>query len=219
MCDKSGRPMGQAFSRLPAPKQAPGYFKRIRRPVDLEGVAASLRLRPAFPVVPPAEGYYFLEEFVADMELIFRNAQDFHGEGSQVFADAHYARKAFRARLQKAFPKCDAGVVAMFLSEPEKARKWKLERLLALQEKADKAEQAREAAMARALEQADKAEQARDAATAGARAAARAEQGLRKSLKVLRKLMKAPEASPFNEPVDTEALPQYKKVIRQPMDL
>lgn len=252
MCDKSGRPMGQAFSRLPAPKQAPGYFKRIRRPVDLEGVAASLRLRPAFPVVPPAEGYYFLEEFVADMELIFRNAQDFHGEGSQMFADAHYARKAFRARLQKAFPKCDAGVVAMFLSEPEKARKWKLQRLLALQEKADKAEQAREAAMARALEQADKAEQARDAATArareggppkkkqrtekaamppapekqkqkqaraAARAAARAEQGLRKSLKVLRKLMKAPEASPFNEPVDTEALPQYKKVIRQPMDL
>ena len=56
-------------------------------------------------------------------------------------------------------------------------------------------------------------------AQAAARAAARTEQGLRKSLKVLRKLMKAPEASPFNEPVDTEALPQYRKVIRQPMDL
>ena len=252
MCDKAGRPMGQAFSKQPAPKLASKSLKRVKRPTDLEGVAASLRLRPAFPVAPPAEGYYFLEEFVADMELIFRNAQDFHGEGSQVFADAHYARKAFRARLQKAFPKCDAGTVAMFVSEPEKARKWKLDRLLALQEKADRAEQAREAAMARALEQADKAEQARDAAMArslehgppkkkqktdkaamppalekqkqkraqaAARPAARAEQGLRKSLKVLRKLMKAPEASPFNEPVDTEALPQYRKVIRHPMDL
>jgi hypothetical protein len=247
MCDKAGRPMGQAFS-----KQAPKSLKRGKRPPNLEGVAASLRLRPAFPVAPPAEGYYFLEEFVADMELIFRNAQDFHGEGSQVFADAHYARKAFRVRLQKAFPKCDADVVAMFVSEPENARKWKLDRLLALQEKADKAEQAREVAMTRALEQADKAEQAREAAIArsleqgppkkkqktdkaamppapekqkqkraqaAARAAARTEQGLRKSLKVLRKLMKAPEASPFNEPVDTEALPQYRKVIRQPMDL
>ena len=239
MRDHSGRAMGQTFMRLAKPKQEPRYFKVIKRPLDLEVITTSLRQRPGFPVAPPlAEGYYFLEEFVSDMETLFQNAQDFHQEGSQVFADAHYCRKAFRGRVQKSFPKCDAEHVAMFSAEPGKAAKWKLQQLLALQDKADKADAAREVAMKKAMQrEPPKKKQKTEKAAAGgssgtkkkppaqqtrqprAQAPSRTEQDLKKCLKVLQELMSAPEAAPFNEPVDTEVFPEYRKIVRRPMNL
>jgi hypothetical protein len=85
-------PITTIFHNPIDPAKAPeGYFTRIRNPRDLKDICHLLS----------ASKYASLSDWADDVELVWRNSEDFHGNRSPITAAAQYSRKLFlRLRSQ-----------------------------------------------------------------------------------------------------------------------
>lgn len=84
----NGRLLSDPFMRLPTRSEMPTYYEFIKRPVELEAVAKSvINMR-----------YTDLEEFVADLILMFDNACKFNEPDSQIYSVRRPLRSQLTAR-------------------------------------------------------------------------------------------------------------------------
>lgn len=79
----SGRLIYPVFEKVPDPKQYPDYYQTIENPISLANVRKRTKRKE----------YRTLDEFVSDMKLIFKNAQDYNEPGSEIYEDATFLRQ------------------------------------------------------------------------------------------------------------------------------
>ena len=102
--DEEGRVLSRPFKRLPTKADLPDYYEVITKPMDFRRI--QLRLKHA--------DYNNMEEFLAEIELMFRNAQTYNREDSQIYLDAVVLSNFIPAAQQ---------AVAKEFAEREEARK------------------------------------------------------------------------------------------------
>lgn len=76
--DSDGRQLFLEFEKLPDPEQYPDYYKEIKKPIALDNITKKIKRRD----------YKRMEAFVADLNLMFNNAQLYNADGSQIYNDA-----------------------------------------------------------------------------------------------------------------------------------
>jgi hypothetical protein len=75
---ETNRVRSRMFMRLPSKKDYPDYYEVIQNPIDMKKIESKI-----------AKGHYTSrEEFEADFDLLFNNAQEFNMPESQIFLDA-----------------------------------------------------------------------------------------------------------------------------------
>ncbi|KAK9727973.1 hypothetical protein K7432_001425 [Basidiobolus ranarum] len=76
--DDSGRHVSKLFHHLPSREDYPDYFDAISKPIALDMIKDKIDQKE----------YTSLEDFKADIELMFENAKQYNTKGSQVYKDA-----------------------------------------------------------------------------------------------------------------------------------
>ena len=92
--DDNDRSLSYPFMELPSDKDYPDYYEVIKTPIDLKTIRQRVKSR----------SYEAVSDLMADLELIFTNAQTYNQEGSIIFQDAvtllKVARKIARQALK-----------------------------------------------------------------------------------------------------------------------
>ena len=215
--DESDRVFHKDFWKLPNKNQAPEYYEKVKNPLDIQVIANNLKRTKGSP-------YFLLEDFLADAETMFRNAEAFHGEGAPIFADAQFLRQRFREKVRAQFRRADFAAADALVADPEKGQAWREAQLapwveserLRLEKKKEREQlKANHAGGGAALGEPIRAGMSQFHNPKDR------ERRLNLCLKVIHRVMKLPVAWPFNEPVNAEALgiPEYRQIIKKPMDL
>lgn len=92
--DGQERARSSEFWNLPQRKQYPDFYKIVKRPISLE----MIQTRTKYPY------YTSLEQFRADMDLLFANACSFYSEDSSQYQDAVELRTVFHAKYDELSP-------------------------------------------------------------------------------------------------------------------
>lgn len=88
--EATGRQLMKIFLRLPPRTQLPDYYALIAQPMDMARIQKKLdKAKYATPA-----------EFKADFTLMFKNAQQYNAEGSDVYNDARRLQAAFDKRFE-----------------------------------------------------------------------------------------------------------------------
>ncbi|KAI9138669.1 hypothetical protein BKA69DRAFT_763523 [Paraphysoderma sedebokerense] len=78
--DKRGRLRCELFEELPDAQDYPDYYEEIDNPIALDMISKKI----------DGNKYKSIEDFVADFELMFENAQQYNADGSPVYKDATF---------------------------------------------------------------------------------------------------------------------------------
>ncbi|VDM97588.1 unnamed protein product [Thelazia callipaeda] len=91
VCDymDNGRRLANAFIALPSRTDYPEYYEYIRKPIDLTIIKQKIE----------ADQYTSTDDFMKDMDLMFRNAWKFNEPGSQIYQDATILQSVVRNAL------------------------------------------------------------------------------------------------------------------------
>jgi chromatin structure-remodeling complex subunit RSC1/2 len=76
--DKAGNLKVRHFERLPDKAEYPAYFMEIKDPIALDTIKKKAKRKK----------YQSLEQFMKDLDLLFKNAQQFNEDGSEIYQDA-----------------------------------------------------------------------------------------------------------------------------------
>jgi len=76
--DPEERKLSEMFMKLPSKKELPDYYHLIKRPIDLKKIKQGIS----------HHRYRCMEDLAEDFYLMFRNAQEYNVEGSQIFLDS-----------------------------------------------------------------------------------------------------------------------------------
>lgn len=87
--EEHGHQCAGLFYKLPSKKDYPHYFIIIRQPICLDQIRKKINTWK----------YDSLEEYVADMRLMFNNARTFNDEGSVVYNDANSMEAVFDQKM------------------------------------------------------------------------------------------------------------------------
>ena len=79
------------MSSLPVPRQVPDYYKIIKRPMDFASMQTKVN----------AMEYRTATEFVADVQLIFTNCQQYNQPWSDTYKSGTKLRTFFEKRLRQ----------------------------------------------------------------------------------------------------------------------
>ncbi|KAM3878342.1 protein polybromo-1-like [Diretmus argenteus] len=93
----TGRRLCDLFMVKPSKKDYPDYYKVILEPMDLRTIEHNIR----------SDKYMTEDALVEDMKLMFRNAQHYNEEGSQVYNDADILEKIMKDRRRDLGPVTD----------------------------------------------------------------------------------------------------------------
>ncbi|ORY84391.1 Bromodomain-containing protein [Protomyces lactucae-debilis] len=78
VCRGAGKPLAPPFERLPDKAEYPDYYQTVKNPMCLTQAKANIKKKV----------YSTVDAFVADLELIFRNAQLYNEDGSAIYQAA-----------------------------------------------------------------------------------------------------------------------------------
>lgn len=76
--DKAGNMKIRHFERLPDKAEYPEYFVEIKEPIALDSIKKKAKRKK----------YQSLEQFMKDLDLLFKNAMQFNQDGSEIYQDA-----------------------------------------------------------------------------------------------------------------------------------
>uniref|UniRef100_A0A8C4NV17 Protein polybromo-1 n=1 Tax=Dicentrarchus labrax TaxID=13489 RepID=A0A8C4NV17_DICLA len=93
----TGRRLCDLFMVKPSKKDYPDYYKVILEPMDLRTIEHNIR----------SDKYLTEDAMVEDMKLMFRNAQHYNEEGSQVYNDADVLEKIMKDKRKDLGPASD----------------------------------------------------------------------------------------------------------------
>jgi len=87
--DSTSRNICQIFMRLPAKKMYPDYYELIKNPIDMKKIKDKIE----------AFDYTDVDQYSADFNLMYNNAQEYNQEGSQIFNDAVTLQKKIKDEI------------------------------------------------------------------------------------------------------------------------
>lgn len=90
------RMLYEAFDRLPDPKEYPDYYRTIARPISIEVVRKRYKRKE-----------YNMSTFLDDLRRVFRNAQTYNEDSSQLYRDATSILKALEPIIEGELKKAD----------------------------------------------------------------------------------------------------------------
>ncbi|RNA10217.1 putative global transcription activator SNF2L2 isoform X1, partial [Brachionus plicatilis] len=92
--DNDGRLLSEPFVQLPTRRELPDYYEIIKRPIDIKKIQAKIK----------DNKYASLDQLADDVELMFRNAQEYNVESSLIYEDSVVLLSVFKtakARLME----------------------------------------------------------------------------------------------------------------------
>uniref|UniRef100_A0A1I7UKI5 Bromo domain-containing protein n=1 Tax=Caenorhabditis tropicalis TaxID=1561998 RepID=A0A1I7UKI5_9PELO len=89
--DSSGRLLCPPFRVLQSKEEFPTYYEKIQKPIDLKTIAQNGKNKK----------YSTMKELRDDLFLLFENAQQFSGKGSDIFKDAEQLKNVVREKIAK----------------------------------------------------------------------------------------------------------------------
>lgn len=90
-----GRVLSDPFLQLPTRRELPDYYEIIKKPIDLKKIQAKIK----------DSKYSSLDQLQVDIDLMFKNTQEYNMEGSLIYEDSVVLQSVFksaRTRIQEA---------------------------------------------------------------------------------------------------------------------
>ena len=84
--DNEGRVLSEPFVQLPTRRELPDYYEIIKRPIDIKKIHAKIK----------DNKYTSLDQLSEDVELMFKNAQEYNVESSLIYEDSVVLLSVFR---------------------------------------------------------------------------------------------------------------------------
>ncbi|OON18820.1 Bromodomain protein, partial [Opisthorchis viverrini] len=89
--NEAGQLICNPFLRLPSKKMYPDYYKEIANPLSLVDIKKKLKQNE----------HSSLESFISDLDTVFKNAQQYNVEDSQIYRDSCTLQQIAHARFQE----------------------------------------------------------------------------------------------------------------------
>lgn len=84
--DNDGRVLSDPFVQLPTRRELPDYYEIIKKPIDIKKIQSKLK----------DNKYVNLDQLSDDVELMFKNAQEYNVENSLIYEDSVILMSVFR---------------------------------------------------------------------------------------------------------------------------